>query len=159
MLTVAPDSNAPIAVVAVLAVIGGACGALGGAGVGAGLSVAETIARSQRSLALVGGAAFGGGFVGSLAQWLCRWSLAALVGVRLDVGGGVEGLVIGGAAGAGYALGTVRVEGGLAAPRGRRRLSVAVLTAISCGGWHHPRRCAGVAGISSHVDASGPPHR
>jgi DNA-binding winged helix-turn-helix (wHTH) protein len=133
ILAAAPGSTAPIALVVVLAVIGGACGALGGAGVGAGLSVAETIARSQRSLALVVGASLGGGLVGFLAQWLGRWSLAALVGVHLETGGGLEGLVIGGATGLGYAVGTARTEGGLAAPRGRRRLKVAALTAIACG--------------------------
>ena len=133
ILTAAPGSAAPIAVAAVLAVIGGCCGAVGGAGVGAGLSVAEAIARSQRTISLVCGAALGGGLVGSAVQWLGRWSLAALVGVHVDTGGGLEGLVIGGAAGLGYAVATSRAEGGLAAPRGRRRLSAAVLVAGACG--------------------------
>ena len=103
ILTAAPGSAASLAVVPVLAVIGGCCGAAGGAGVGAGLSVAESIARSRRTIALICGAALGGGLAGSAAQWLGRWSLAALVGVNVDIGGGLEGLVIGGAAGLGYA--------------------------------------------------------
>jgi DNA-binding winged helix-turn-helix (wHTH) protein len=133
ILLVAPGSMAPVAVVPVLAAIGGACGAIGGAGVGAGLSVAEASVRSQRGLALACGAALGGAIVGLIVQWVARWTLEALVGVRLDTGGGLEGLVIGGAAGLGYAIATPRFEGGLAAPRGRPRLLAALFTAALCG--------------------------
>ncbi len=133
ILTVAPGNDASLAVVPVLALIGGGCGAAGGAGVGAGLSVAEVVARSWRLLALVCGAAAGGGLAGAAAQWLGRWSLAALVGVDVHVGGTVEGLAIGGAAGLGYGLATLHVRGGLAAPRGYRRLAVATVTALACG--------------------------
>ena len=133
ILAAAPGSAASLAVVPVLAVIGGCCGAAGGAGVGAGLSVAESIARSRRALVLSCGAALGGGAVGYTAQWLGRWSLAALVGVNSDIGGGLEGLAIGGAAGLGYSLATQHSGGGLAAPRGRRRLAVAGATAACCG--------------------------
>jgi DNA-binding winged helix-turn-helix (wHTH) protein len=133
MLASVPESNAPLAVVPVLMVIGLCSGAFGGAGVAAGVSVAEAVARSNRSLALIACAAFGGGFVGVMVQWLARWSLATIVGVHIDTGGGVEGLVIGGAAGIGYAIGTAGLEGGLAAPRGRRRLRVVAATAAACG--------------------------
>jgi hypothetical protein len=51
----------------------------------------------------------------------------------IDIGGSVEGLVIGGAAGLGYAMATRHAKGGLAAPRGRRRLQAAALTAACCG--------------------------
>ena len=129
----APGSAAPFAVVPVLAVIGASCGAAGGAGVGAGLAVAESIVRSRRAVALFGGAALGGGLIGLAAQWLGRWSLAALVGANIDVGGGFEGVAIGGAAGLGYALVTSQSEGGLAAPRGRRRLAAASVIAGGCG--------------------------
>jgi hypothetical protein len=44
---------------------------------------------------LVVGAAAGGALAGTAAQWLGRWSLAARVGERLDVGGALEGLAIG----------------------------------------------------------------
>ena len=132
ILAAIPGSAASLAVVPVLAVIGGGCGATGGAGVAAGLAVAEATARSWRTIALVCGAALGGGFVGSAAQWLGRWSLAALVGVNIDTGGGVEGLLIGGAAGLGYSMATLGLQG-LAAPRGRRRLGTAGLTAAACG--------------------------
>ena len=133
ILVSTPGSSASFAVVPVLAVIGGCCGAAGGAGVGAGLSVAESIARSRRALALLCGAAFGGGAVGFAAQWLGRSMLAALVGIDVDIGGGLEGLAIGGAAGLGYSLATSYVAGGLAAPRGRRRAAVAAATAAMCG--------------------------
>jgi DNA-binding winged helix-turn-helix (wHTH) protein len=133
LLVWTPGSSASFAVVPVLAAIGGGCGAAGGAGVGAGLSVAESIARSRRALALLCGAAVGGGAVGFAAQWLARSMLAALVGIDVDVGGGLEGLAIGGAAGLGYSLATSYVAGGLAAPRGRRRATVAAVTAAMCG--------------------------
>jgi DNA-binding winged helix-turn-helix (wHTH) protein len=130
ILASAPDSAAPLAVVPVLAVIGACCGAAGGAGVGAGLAAAEALDRSRRTVALVLGAAIGGGIVGTTAQWLARWSLAALVGVRLDVGGTLEGLCLGAAAGLGYGVATP--ETGPAA-RHAPRLRVAALTAASCG--------------------------
>jgi hypothetical protein len=122
-----------MAVAPVLAVIGGCCGALGGAGVGAGLSVAEAVSRSQRTLSLICGASLGGGLVGLAVQWISRWSLAALVGTHVDTGGGVEGFVIGGAAGLSYAAATSRAGDGLAAPRGRRRLTAAMWVAGACG--------------------------
>jgi len=133
VLAAAPSSSAPLDLAPVLAVIGGCCGAAGGAGVGAGLSIAESIARSRRDLALISGAAIGGGLAGFTAQWLGRWSLSTLVGVNVVTGGGIEGLVIGAAAGLGYSLSTRRAEGGLAAPRGPKRLRVIGLTAAACG--------------------------
>lgn len=132
MLASAPGSDAPVAVAAVLALIGAFGGAVGGGGIGSGISVAEATARSGRGVAIVAGAALGGTFVGYLVQWLARWSLTTLVGVRVAVGGGLEGLVLGSAAGLGYAFATRRLEGGLAAPRGGRRLTTATLTALTC---------------------------
>jgi DNA-binding winged helix-turn-helix (wHTH) protein len=138
ILAAAPGSFAPIAIAPVLAVVGGGCGALGGAGVGAGLTLAEAAARSERSwaervLALVVCGALGGGLVGAAVQWLTRWGLAALVGLHLEVGGGLEGLVIGSGAGLGFAIATQRVEDGRTAPRGGRRALAACIIAICCG--------------------------
>jgi DNA-binding winged helix-turn-helix (wHTH) protein len=132
LLVATPGSDASLAVVPVLTVIGGCCGAAGGAGVGAGLSVAEAIARSRRIVALVSGAAIGGGAAGYAAQWLGRSMLSTLVGVKLDIGGGPEGVAIGAAAGLAYGLATSQAAG-LAAPRGGRRLGVASATAAACG--------------------------
>jgi DNA-binding winged helix-turn-helix (wHTH) protein len=132
ILAAAPSSNASLDLAPVLALIGGCCGAAGGAGVGAGLSVAESIARSRRVLTLTSGAALGGALAGLIAQLLGRWSLSTLVGVNVDIGGGLEGLVIGAAAGLGYSVSTSAAEGGFAAPRGRKRLSVVMLTSAAC---------------------------
>lgn len=133
ILAAAPGSAAPIAIAPVLAVIGGGCGALGGAGVGAGLALTEAAVRSHRTLALTSAGALGGGLVGTAVQWLTRWALAALVGLDLDVGGGLEGVVIGGGAGLGFAIATRSTQDGLAAPRGRKRLQAALVTAVCCG--------------------------
>jgi hypothetical protein len=56
----------------------------------------------------------------------------ALVGLHVEMGGGLEGLLIGGAAGLGYGIATSHAEG-LAAPRGRGRLRAAGITALICG--------------------------
>jgi len=132
ILAAAPGSAAPIAIAPVLAVIGGGCGALGGAGVGAGLASAEAAEPSRRSLALILAPALGGGLVGAAVEWLARWGLASLVGLDLDVGGGVEGLVIGAAAGVGFAIATRRADHGLPVPRGKT-LHAALITAACCG--------------------------
>jgi hypothetical protein len=121
-----------VAVAAVLAAVGAGCGVLGGASIGYGISAAEATARSQRGIVIVFGAALGGAFVGSAVQWLGRLSLSTLVGVHVPIGGGLEGLVLGAAAGVGYALATRRAEGGLATPRGRERLEAALVTALMC---------------------------
>jgi DNA-binding winged helix-turn-helix (wHTH) protein len=133
ILAAVPDGVASLAVVPVLAVIGGCCGAAGGAGVGAGIALAESVVRSQRTIAVAIGGALGGVLAGSVVQWIARWSLATLVGIRIGIGGGLEGLVIGAAAGLSYALTTSDGSGGLAAPRGRRRLIAATVTAAACG--------------------------
>lgn len=132
ILILAPGSAASPAVIPVLGLIGAGCGAAGGAGVAAGLSVAESVARSQRTLALICGAGVGGAIAGYAAQWLGRWTLASLVGIHVEIGGGLEGLAIGAAAGLGYSLSTFRSAGGLAAPRGRRRLRTSAATAAAC---------------------------
>ena len=133
LLVLAPGSAAPLAAVAVLAVIGGGAGGIGGAGAGAGLSISEAAFRSRRTLALVAGAAIGGALVGGIVEWISRWSLEALVGLHVDVGGATEGLALGAAAGLGYAATTSGANGGLAAPRGGRRAQVATAMAVTCG--------------------------
>jgi hypothetical protein len=133
LLAAAPGSAASVAVIPVLALIGAGCGAIGGAGVGAGVSIGEAVARSMRGIAVIAGAAMGGAIVGSAAQWLARWSLLTIVGLQVEVGGGLEGLVLGATAGLGYAIATSQIEGGLAAPKGRQRVRAAALTALLCG--------------------------
>ena len=132
VLVAAPGSAAPIAIVPVLAVIAGVAGAVGGTGVGVGLAIAEVTARSSRILAFTSAAALGGGIVGAAVQWLMRWGLASLVGLDLDIGGGVEGVVIGGCTGLGFAVATREAEEGFTLPRGQR-LRAALITAVTCG--------------------------
>ena len=105
----------------------------GGAGVGAGLAFAEAAAAQQRVLALTAAGALGGGIVGAAVQWLTRWGLSALVGLDVQVGGGLEGVAIGTAAGLAFAIATRRTEDKQVAPRVRKRWQVALVAAVSCG--------------------------
>ena len=104
LLSVAPGNTAPLAIVPVLVLVGAGAGAIGGLGVGAGIAAAESSSRLRNPAGLTIGAAIGGAAVGLAVEWLTRWSLAALVGLTLPIGGAIEGLVIGAAAGAGYAI-------------------------------------------------------
>jgi DNA-binding winged helix-turn-helix (wHTH) protein len=132
LLVLSPQSAAHAAVIPVLAGIGAFCGAAGAAGVAGGMSIAESTARSARTIVVAIGGGAGGAVVGYAAQWFSRWSLAALVGVELPIGGGLEGLALGTAAGLGYSAATRLPGGGLAAPRGIRRARTAAVTAAAC---------------------------
>jgi DNA-binding winged helix-turn-helix (wHTH) protein len=131
ILAAAPDSFAPIAIAPVLAVIGGGCGALGAAGVSAGLALAGS--GSPRTPRLVLGAALGGGLVGATVQWVTRWALTALVGLDVAVGGGIEGVVVGAGAGLGFAIATRCTDDGPSAPPGLTRPQAAFIIALCCG--------------------------
>lgn len=131
ILALAPGSAAPWSVAPVLATIGAVSGAVAGAGVGAGLAVGEAVWRSHRGVALVAGGACGGLTAGLSAQWLMRWSLAALAGRTVPVGGSLEGLAIGAVAGLAYA--TTTYGGGFAAPRGAARTWTVAVVALACG--------------------------
>jgi DNA-binding winged helix-turn-helix (wHTH) protein len=104
LLILAPDNAAPPAIVPVLVLVGAGAGAVGGLGVGAGLAFAESSSRLRNVLGLTIGAAAGGAAMGMAVQWLMRWSLAAVVGLNLPIGGAFEALVIGAATGLGYAI-------------------------------------------------------
>jgi DNA-binding winged helix-turn-helix (wHTH) protein len=133
-LWLVPDSHTGIGVVTALAMVGGLVGAIGAAGVGAGLAVAEALARSQRALALALCGAAGGAIIGSLGHLLARATVSGVFGHDLSsAGGSLEGLVIGAAAGIGYAMPTSPLPGGgMAAPRGRERTRTAVVTGSIC---------------------------
>jgi DNA-binding winged helix-turn-helix (wHTH) protein len=117
-----------------LAIVGAVAGALGTAGIGAGLAAAEALARSARTFALVACGALGGLVAGMLAHVVMRAFVSGMFGRDLsDVGGWLEGLVLGGAAGLGYAWATSLVPGGgLAAPRGAARVRAALVTGGVC---------------------------
>jgi hypothetical protein len=133
LLSATPDGPVSKTVLVPLLVVGAAIGGVGAAGVGAGLAAAEALARSMRAPALVVLGALGGGGVGATAHTLGRWTLEGVFGRDLSsVGGGFEGLVIGAAAGLGYALSTPRASGGMAAPTGPARVRVVLITALSC---------------------------
>jgi hypothetical protein len=114
-----------------LAALGALAGGLGAAGIGAGLAAAEALARSHRGLCLVSCGAVAGLVVAGGADLVLRALVDGLVGsIELTGGSLAEGLSIGGTAGLGYALATRQPPGGgLAAPRGRRRATVAGIVA------------------------------
>lgn len=134
VLSWSPTSSARPSAALALAVIGATAGGLGAAGIGAGLAAAEAVARSRRGLALIGCGAAAGGLTASVAQVVVDAILQGLAGLRvLSLPGGVEGLVLGGAAGIGYALATPQPPGGgLAAPVGWRRVGAAAVVAACC---------------------------
>ena len=129
----APGSTAPLTLPVGLAVVGALVGGVGAAGVGAGMTAAEALARSARGPALVILGSLAGGLTGALASAAAHLTLADLFGQRLPpVGGGLEGLALGAACGAGYALAAPRPAGGMATPHGRERVRVALVTAALC---------------------------
>lgn len=133
LLRAAPGAHVAWQLLVVFMLIGALIGAVGAAGVGAGLAAAEAVAFSWRGPSLIVLGAAGGGFVGAASQTLGRWTLQGLFGHDLStLGGGLEGLAIGGAAGLGYALSTPRAGGGMASPRGVPRLLAAALTGACC---------------------------
>jgi DNA-binding winged helix-turn-helix (wHTH) protein len=117
-----------------LAIFGGAIGWLGAAGVGAGLAVAEALARSMRGIALVVCGSLGGGMTGLIGHLVGRRTVENLFGHDLSaVGGGLEGLGVGAVVGLGYALSTPRPGGGgMATPKGASRLLAAAITGLCC---------------------------
>ncbi|MBP7147236.1 MAG: transcriptional regulator [Acidobacteria bacterium] len=128
-----PGATAGAGLFPVLALVGAAVGGLGAAGVGAGLASAEAVFRLRRAAALVAGGALGGGAVGALAHAAGQLLVRGVFGRDLSpLGGALEGVVLGGAAGLGYALATPRAGGGMATPRGGRRLAVAAATGLAC---------------------------
>jgi DNA-binding winged helix-turn-helix (wHTH) protein len=129
-----PESGARPGIVPALGLIGAAAGAIGAAGVGAGLAAAEALFRSKRRLGLAICGAVGGAVVGVVAHTLARVVIAGVFGRDLaGVGGGLEGLALGAAAGAGYAASTaLQPGGGMAAPQGAARLRTALVTGLVC---------------------------
>ena len=133
-LWLVPESQASANVVISLAVVGAVAGAVGAAGVGAGLAGAEALARSARASALAFCGALGGAAAGALAHAVARAVLAGVFGRELDsIGGALEGVVLGAAAGLGYGMSTSPLPGGgLAAPKGRARAKTALVTGAAC---------------------------
>ncbi|MFN8062402.1 MAG: winged helix-turn-helix domain-containing protein [Vicinamibacterales bacterium] len=132
-LLLLPSQASPRGMI-VLAVVGAMAGAVGAAGIGAGLVAAEAVARSARTASLVVGGAGGGLFVGTAVHVVARALLEGLFGVHVpSIGGPLDGLVLGAAAGAAYAWATRRTVDGLAAPRGSARLATMAAVAAATG--------------------------
>jgi DNA-binding winged helix-turn-helix (wHTH) protein len=116
-----------------LGLVGAGVAGVGAAGVGSGLAAAEALVRSRRTPALVLFGAAGGALVAFIARRGVDALLDGLFGFPpLPLGGGLEGLAIGAAAGLGYGLSTRRPGGGMATPRGDARLRVCGATAVAC---------------------------
>jgi len=134
-LYLGPGSQAGAGTPVLLALVGLAIGGLGAAGVGLGLALAESLARSLRGPALVALGAVGGACIGGVAHLLGWLALSGLFGRDLSpMAGGFEGLVLGGAVGLGYQLATRGVAEGMATPRGWRRLGAAALAGVCAAG-------------------------
>jgi DNA-binding winged helix-turn-helix (wHTH) protein len=133
-LLLAPSSTARVESIVALGSVGFAAGAIGAAGIGAGLAAAEVLARSRRRLALTLCGTAAGAATGVLAYLLLRALLDTFLGLQLVVGGGAaEGIVMGAAAGLSYALATPQPPGGgVAAPTGKRRLRVMGVVSLGC---------------------------
>jgi DNA-binding winged helix-turn-helix (wHTH) protein len=133
-LWLVPESQARPDVVLALAIVGAGAGALGAAGVGAGLSAAEALARSARATALACCGAIGGALAGTVANVFTSALISGMFGRDVSgIGGWIEGVVIGAAAGLGYAASTSPLPGGgFAGPRGGARARTAVVTGLTC---------------------------
>jgi DNA-binding winged helix-turn-helix (wHTH) protein len=135
VLLYGPGSRATGSVLVALPIVGAGVGGLGAFGVGGGLAWAEALVRSYRRAALVVLGSAGGGFIGGLTHFVGLYTFEGLFGRDLSpVGGGFEGLVLGAAVGAGYALATPIESGGMATPRGRARWRVALTAGLVCAG-------------------------
>jgi DNA-binding winged helix-turn-helix (wHTH) protein len=133
VLRFGPGSGGTGSLLVALPVIGLVIGGLGAAGVGAGLALAEVAIRSYRGLALMLFGAVGGGGVGIVTHALGLLVLEGLFGKDPSpVAGGLEGCVLGGAVGLGYALTTPTADGGMASPRGASRLWAALGAGACC---------------------------
>jgi DNA-binding winged helix-turn-helix (wHTH) protein len=134
VLYLMPMSQAQLQSSLALAAIGALAGGIGAAGVGAGLAAAEALARSRRGLALTLCGAAAGALVALFAHALLQALLEGLVGLHLSYSRGwLDGLALGAAAGAGYALATRQPPGGgLAAPPGWARFKAAAIVSACC---------------------------
>lgn len=148
VLWLGPGAHTVASVPIVLGLLGMLVGGAGAAGVGAGLAAAEVLVRSWRRTSLTVCGGIGGLLVGSLSHLIGMWTVEGLFGRDMSpIGGGFEGLVVGAAVGLGYALATSRSEG-MAAPAGRDRLRVALVT-----GALGALAAAALASTGSHLGA------
>jgi hypothetical protein len=134
VLVLGPASGASRDLPLTLAWLGALSGAVGAAGVGAGLAGAEALARSARGVALVAGGALGGAAVAGVAAFVASALVRHVFGADAGLmAGPLEGLAIGAAAGLGYSVTTHPPGGGgMATPHGASRVGAALVTGLSC---------------------------
>lgn len=145
MLTLNGPGPSPFSLLLGLGFVGAFTAGLGAAGVGSGLAAAEALVRSWRTPALIVLGALGGALVGAAARRGVDALVAGLLAYpTLDLAGGVEGLVMGAAAGLGYGLSTRAESGGMVTPHGAARVRTCLATGVTCavaatllcaGGW------------------------
>jgi hypothetical protein len=154
-LWLAPQSQADRSTVVALAAIGAVAGVVGAGGVGAGLACAEALARSRRTAALAASGALGGTLAGGVAHFVVRAAITGVFGHHPpSIGGWVEGLVLGAAAGLGYGLSTsLSPGGGLAGPRRSARVRTSLVTGLACAGAGLGLTLAGRHLVGSSLDA------
>jgi DNA-binding winged helix-turn-helix (wHTH) protein len=132
MLLASSSPRNPARLVVVLGLLGLIIGALGGLGVGFGLSFAESLVRRSRPLALAIAGGLSGMTIGGLTHAAFAATTATLFGwVPVSFGGAYEGLWVGIFTGLGYGRSTRDLA--LAAPRDRARLRVVATTALFAG--------------------------
>jgi DNA-binding winged helix-turn-helix (wHTH) protein len=133
-LWLAPGSEADRSTIVALAAIGAVAGVVGAGGVGAGLATAEALARSRRTAALTVCGAVGGAIAGGVAHFVVRAAIMGVFGQHPpSIGGWLEGLILGGAAGWGYGISTsLSPGGGLAGPRRGARARTSLVTGTAC---------------------------
>jgi DNA-binding winged helix-turn-helix (wHTH) protein len=134
VLMLAAERPVSFSMPAALMIIGGLAGALGAAGIGAGLAAAEVLARSRRRLGLATCGALSGMAAALVANVAVRALFGSVVGRSPAAAGGpLEGFIIGLAAGVGYGWSTPTPRGGgMATPHGTARLRAALATGACC---------------------------
>jgi hypothetical protein len=157
VLVLSPDSAATLSTIAALVIVGSTAGAFGAAGIGAGLAAAEVLARSRRRLALALCGAGAGLLAGTAARLSVNTVFGSIVGrPPAPLGGSLEGLIVGLAAGIGYA-GATRTPpgGGMATPRGMARARAAIVTALCCAAAGGALGAVGANTVSVTLDTVG----
>jgi DNA-binding winged helix-turn-helix (wHTH) protein len=127
-LRLVPGSETGAQVAATLALVGALAGLLAGAGVGTGLAAADALSRPARTVRLGIGGALAGLLTGWLAHHAARAVLAGLFGRDVpEMGGPIEGLVLGAATGIGFAMATRATD----PVRGAARWQIVALTGLA----------------------------
>jgi len=157
VLVLSPGSAATLSTIAAFVIVGGTAGAFGAAGIGAGLAAAEVLARSRRRLALALCGAGAGLLAGTVARLAVNTVFGSIVGrPPAPLGGSLEGLIVGLAAGIGYAGSTHTPRGGgMATPRGMARAHAAIVTALCCAAAGSALGAIGANTVSVTLDTVG----